>query len=305
MMLALRHPLHLLALFVLLSGADLLLTGYLLRDPAADAYEANWLAAHVLGEYGFGGLVVYKGLLVALAGAVIWLVGSRHLPAARCLGAFACAATGLVVLYSLALAGLAPKHPPTQVRELATLEREQQSLERRFELRKAFSAVLERWQTDLAAGRCTLREALATLSAWDEARRLARLVECWCPGSRASDDEYLAAMVVRGTLCLLKLEGSAPAQGRAERLLAGYLKHYGTALADFVRMDLTPADPYAPDSRREAVALRADPRPAAAPAQKAARLWPRFGGRPSGHAWAARFAFRGPWHRVPWAYRRA
>jgi hypothetical protein len=288
MMLALRHPLHFLTLFVLLSVADLLLTGYLLGDPAADAYEANWLAAHVLGQYGFGGLVVYKGLLVALAGAVIWRVGSHHLSAARCLGAFACAATGLVVLYSLALvAGLAPKAPATEIRDVATLEREQLALGRRLELRKAFSAVLERWQTDLASGRCTMSEALAALSTWDEARRLARLVACWCPGSDASDDEYLAAMVVRGTLCLLKLEGSGPARGRAERLFYGYLKRYGESLADYVRADLPSADP----------------RPADEPAQRAARLRPRFGSGHPAHSRGAPWAARGgPWRRALGAY---
>jgi hypothetical protein len=299
---ALRRPLHLLTLFVLLSGADLWLTAYLLGDPAAAAYEANWLAAHVLGRYGFGGLVVYKGVLVALVGAVIWLVGSRHLPAARCLGAFACTATGLVVLYSLALvAGLTPQPALVKVRELATVERERQALDQRFELHKAVSAVLDHWQTDLAAGRCTLSEALAALSTWDVARRLARLVENCYPDAHASDDEYLAAMVVRGTLCLLRVEGSAPARGRAERLLAGYLKRYGTTLADYILADLPSADPSRPDGRQETVALRADPRPAAAPAPRAARLWPRFGSGHPGHSWAAPYACRG---RVLGAYRR-
>src|SRR5437763_12538767 len=79
-MIALRRPWRLLTLFALLSGADLLLTCRLLGDPDAEAYEANWLAAHILGHYGFSGLVMYKGLLFALIGGGICLVGHLRTP---------------------------------------------------------------------------------------------------------------------------------------------------------------------------------------------------------------------------------
>jgi hypothetical protein len=296
----LRLPWRLLTLFALLSGADLLLTCRLLGDPDAEAYEANWLAAHILGQYGLSGLVMYKGLLVALVGGVICLVGHRRPPAARRLGAFACAATGLVVLYSVALlAGLTPYPVFAQARDIATLEREAEALDRHAEIRKAFSAVLDRWENDLAAGRCTLAEALAALSTWDEARRTARLVSCWTWRVQSTDQERLAAMVMRGSLYLLMVEGSTPARRRAEQLLAGYLRDYGPALADYVRGDFPWDTP-----PQETVARLADTQSAPAPSRGAGRR-PWYGKGSHAHPWAAPHAFRsGPWRRSPWAGRR-
>jgi hypothetical protein len=299
-MITLRRPWRLLTLFALLSGADLLLTCRLLGDPDAEAYEANWLAAQILGQFGFSGLIVYKGLVVALVGGVIFLLGHRRPPAARRLGAFACAATGLVVLYSVALwVGLTPYRLYAEVKDIATLEREAEALERHAEIRKAFTAVLDRWEADLAAGRCTLAEALAALSPCAEAMRTAGLVKCWTSDVDASHTELLAAMIMRGSLCLLRAEGSTPARRRAEQLLADYLRDYGTVLADYVRGDY-PWD----TSPQVTVAQLADTQPAPAPARGAGRR-PWSGKGSHAHPWAAPHAFRsGPWRRSPWAGRR-
>jgi hypothetical protein len=304
-MIKLRPPWRLLTLFALLSGTDLLLTCRLLGDPNSEAYEANWLAAHILGQYGFSGLVVYKGLLVALVGGLICLVGRRRPPAARRLGAFACAATGLVVLYSVTLwVGLTPHAVYAKLKDITTLEREAQDLNRNFEVRKAFAAVMDRWEKDLAAGRCTLCEALTALLAWDESRRTARLISCWTWRVQSTDRERLAAMVMRGSLCLLRMEGSAPARLRAEQLLAGYLRDYGPALADYVRGDFPWATPFRPDGPREmATQLAASPSDPA-PSRGAGRR-PRSSKGSHANAGASPHAFcNKPWRHSPGAWRR-
>ena len=91
-----------LALYVLLSVADLKLTASLLRAND-EAFESNPVAAACLERYGWRGLAVYKAAgVVAFAGAVILLI--RHRPKAGAgVVTFGCVALLSVTTYSYSL----------------------------------------------------------------------------------------------------------------------------------------------------------------------------------------------------------
>jgi Domain of unknown function (DUF5658) len=222
-------------LFVILSGADLALTCALLRHPASEHYEANWLAHSVLANLDFAGLAAYKGLTVLLVGLLVGLVARSRPTAARRLGAFACLAVGAVVLYSAALLALQASRPaPPELKDAVTVRREGEALSQAARGQGAFSAALARWSTALAADRCTLAEAVRDLSARDQAARFACGVRGPFGTAGTSDAECLAAMVVRGAVGRLLEDGSAAARARVRRLLASYRAEYGAALLPYV-----------------------------------------------------------------------
>src|SRR5437763_11781071 len=98
-----RQHRRLALLFVFLSVLDLALTWHLLRAGNGAVYEANWVAGGILSHFGFTGLALYKVLLVALVATLLCIVAAYRPRAARRLAAFACAAVGAVVIYSVAL----------------------------------------------------------------------------------------------------------------------------------------------------------------------------------------------------------
>jgi Domain of unknown function (DUF5658) len=222
-------------LFVLLSGADLALTCALLRHPAGGHYEANWLAHSALARFGFTGLAAYKGLTVLLAGLLVNLLARSRPAAARRLGAFACLAVGAVVLYSAALLVRQPARPANAMaKDLATVRRESQALSRAVLRQGAFDAALARWRTGLAAGRCTLDEAVRDLSGYEARERSVQAIRAGFGSPGSSDAECLAAMVVGGAVGELREAGSDAARGRAGRLLTAYHSAYGAALLRYV-----------------------------------------------------------------------
>jgi hypothetical protein len=90
-------------LFVLLSGADLALTWWLLGGSGGEVYEANPVANWWLARAGWAGLAGFKAALVLLVLGLAAVIG-RHRPrAADGVLCFACAAVAAVVLYSATL----------------------------------------------------------------------------------------------------------------------------------------------------------------------------------------------------------
>jgi hypothetical protein len=161
----LAHPLKLL-LFVLLSLADLALTGLLLGHSEGDVYEANPLARWCLVWYGPTGLVLFKAGVVSLVLGLAVVI-SRFQPraAGRVLG-FGCATLAAVVLYSATLCQAALVTPEER---LAQMDRESAEINRQTaperQQASAFRTLLARQGQLLSAGGCTLREAVEQLAA--------------------------------------------------------------------------------------------------------------------------------------------
>jgi hypothetical protein len=222
-------------LFVLLSCADLVLTCELLRHPSAGHYEANWLAHSILANFDFTGLAAFKGLTVMLVGLIVFLVARSRPVAARRLGTFACLAVGVVVLYSTALLARQASSPPRpSVKDVATLQLEQQALDLAAHRQGAFSTTLAHWRTEVAAGRRTLAEAVRDLSTSDQVERFARGVRGAFGTPGTANGECMAALVMRGAVGQLLEKGSAEARARAKQLLAAYRTEYGSALLEYV-----------------------------------------------------------------------
>src|SRR5262245_36528876 len=98
-------------LFILLSLADLALTGWLLGRPGAEVYEANPVARWWLAHYGWPGFAGFKAAVVGLVIALSAVIArSRPRAAGRVLG-LGCAGLAAVVLYSAALCPAAARSP--------------------------------------------------------------------------------------------------------------------------------------------------------------------------------------------------
>lgn len=95
-----------LALFNLLSGADLLLTWRLIRRGQGLVYECNPIASAWLSSFGWAGLVAFKLAMVATIGFLAILISVRHPKASGRILVFGCLITAAVVLYSCYLTHL-------------------------------------------------------------------------------------------------------------------------------------------------------------------------------------------------------
>jgi len=92
--------LGLISLFVMLSMADLALTGELLQRSHGMIYESNPVANWWLTSYGWPGLVAFKMMIVMfIVSLVVAISRLRPVTASRFLG-FACLALTVVIVYS-------------------------------------------------------------------------------------------------------------------------------------------------------------------------------------------------------------
>jgi hypothetical protein len=214
----LRRPRCLAVLFVLLSGADLALTCHLLQAGTGEVYEANWLAAEVLDHYGLVGLGLFKAGVVLLAGTLVYVVAAYRPALASRLLALACLAVGGVVLYSIALRGYLACDPSRQ--NLEALERESRLLDKAQRARTKFAWLLEQSVEALARGRCTLRDAVATLLALEADILRNRMAVHRNGLGGNSDAETLVVLVSYRALLALQEDGSPAARARAEEMLA-------------------------------------------------------------------------------------
>src|SRR5205823_1764857 len=89
-----------LALFALLSGADLFLTWRLLGQGLPSIAEGNPVAAWVLGQFGWAGLSAFKAAAVVSVGAAAVVIATRRPRLAVALLSFGCVALASVVWYS-------------------------------------------------------------------------------------------------------------------------------------------------------------------------------------------------------------
>jgi hypothetical protein len=292
---------------VLLSCADLALTCELLRDPAGGHYEANWLAHSILANFDFTGLAAFKGLTVLLVGLLVCLVARSRPTAARRLGAFACLAVGVVVLYSAALLARQASHPPQAgVKEEATVQQEELALIHAARRQAAFSAALARWRADVAAGRRTLAEAARDLSTSDQVERFAHGVRGAFGTPGVSNAECMAALVMRGAVGQFLDKGSGEARARAEQLLAAYRAEYGPVLLEYVLEEFGEGERLRLREQAAPVQVAESGGRQLSPGGKAARRCPACGPRPRGLGGATPLAWRSPPHRHPgWGARLA
>jgi predicted nucleic acid-binding protein len=150
--------------FLLLSAADLLLTAHLLRG-GVRFHEANPLAVWCLGRYGWLGLAAFKTATVLLAVGALVTLARRRPGAARLALTAACAAVGLVVLYSASLAAVVgPSLRRQEQRELEALAEEDRILDARCQKAHTYGRLLNRLSREVAAGR-PLAEAVVELEA--------------------------------------------------------------------------------------------------------------------------------------------
>jgi hypothetical protein len=87
-------------LFVLLSMADLALTGELLNRSQGRIYESNPVANWWLAYYGWPGFVAFKLAIVLFIVGLVMIISRLRPTTARRFLAFACMALTAVVLYS-------------------------------------------------------------------------------------------------------------------------------------------------------------------------------------------------------------
>ena len=154
-----------LALFGVLSLADLLLTLRLVHVSGGEVYESNPLASAWLELYGGTGLVIFKALAMTLvAGVALYISFHRPRAAGKVLG-FACLATGLVVVYSCYLVGVFGKAPhEARAEEVQQAEIHGKLLDREIHRERAYAVLLDQLVQDLIANRCTLAEGVERLA---------------------------------------------------------------------------------------------------------------------------------------------
>jgi uncharacterized protein DUF5658 len=155
---------RLMACFLLLSAADLLLTGWLLGSEGP-FFEANPLAAWSLERFGWVGLAGHKILSLLLATGGVVVLARRHPRAARWTLTLGCVTVALVVLYGASLAAVPAlreqyqQERAVQVREEARARR----LDRWSARRKACAKLRRRLSREVLSGRRTVASAVAEL----------------------------------------------------------------------------------------------------------------------------------------------
>jgi Domain of unknown function (DUF5658) len=166
-----------LALFTLLSGADLFLTWRLLARGLPSVCEYNPVAAWVLGWFGWSGLTVFKAMAAGVVVAAALAIAARRPRAACGVLAFGCITLAAVVFYG---AGFADIH---RVLGNSALDEDAVQAARGLQLEDGIGETnrrgeLKRQLTDgMVAGRLDFREAVDRLVAsefGDSAFRLMR-----------------------------------------------------------------------------------------------------------------------------------
>jgi hypothetical protein len=179
-----------LALFTLLSLADLSLTWYLLRHSDGAIYEGNPVARQFLDTYGWAGLAAFKAAAVLLCAGVCLTIARRRPRTAGRVLAFGCATLTGVVLYSCCLSGwvLFQQEPA-----VAALEEQDRQLDCRLRNGQEYHLRLNRLSEDLIAGRRTLPEAVRLLGETAKGRDEVWLASLRDNFNSRSDEEALAA----------------------------------------------------------------------------------------------------------------
>jgi hypothetical protein len=226
------HPCKL-ALFAVVSVADLLMTWQLIQATNGQVYETNPLANAWLCSFGWGGLAVFKGLavfLVMLSAICVSLyrpkVGSRIL-------VFASSVTGAVVLYSCYLChrDVAARAIADQDTELA--EQKGRLLDMQMQRQKDYQALLYRLTNDLVSCQRTLPEAVHTLANSEKGQNEVWLTKLRLAYPGRSDAECMALHI--GQHALVNVNHDVPLMKHmASRLEDEFREAFGSE----VRFDL-------------------------------------------------------------------
>ena len=220
-----------LALFGVLSVADLLLTLRLVHASGGEVYESNPLASAWLELYGGTGLAIFKGLALLLVVGVVLYISLHRPRAAGKILAFACLATGFVVVYSCFLVGLFGKapHEARTAEAVRDAEIHGQRLDRAISQERAYAVLLDELVHDLIANRCTLAEGVERLAATAKGQD-----PRWLDMLRKSYPDHTSAESMAlhlGYHTLVQVHGDPDHQERlAEKLEDDYQAHFGSAV---------------------------------------------------------------------------
>jgi hypothetical protein len=207
-----------LALFLLLSLADFVLTQILLEQQKPGIYEGNPVARQCLAGYGWPGLLAYKAAMVLTAATALGLIARQRPRLAGSILTFACAALTATVLYSGALA----VWRPVPVDEFTGINfgaeaDHQQYVRIRNGLRQ-----------ELISRRRTLRDAARALgeTAWAQQPGFIHGRRTVFPGR--GEEECFGAILVASAVAALPVAEPRTAS-LAEQLLGEFEATYGTA----------------------------------------------------------------------------
>jgi hypothetical protein len=165
------HPCKLL-LFAFLTAADLLMTWHLIDLPSGRVYEWNPVASAWLGSFGWVGLVAFKSLaMVDVMLACIVLSLRRPRLGGGILNA-ACAATGMVVLYSCCLCFHDGPNGVYRSEEAVREEHRSWLLDQEIQRGREYQSLMFKLCDDLVADRCLLHEAATQLANSPRAKAL-------------------------------------------------------------------------------------------------------------------------------------
>ncbi len=212
------------ALLGLLALGDLLLTAYLLLLRPGQFYESNPLARWALEHGGWAGLVGFKIFLVLVAASTVTALARwRPRTAARVLHA-CCCLTALVVVYSCGLVAAAQAETGVlSLRDDATIEAEARLLKDKVRQAREYTKILDRVSAELAAGHCTVAQAVRELAATEKGRDPVWLGQLRRLFRARTDREGLAASLLRYTygpsVSPLDTELSAPGTEFGPRIL--------------------------------------------------------------------------------------
>ena len=206
-------------LFAVLGLIDLSLTWYLLRFSSGHFYESNPVARWWLVRWGWAGLAGFKIATVLVVLASVSLIARSRPRRAMQVLTFACAATVLVVGYSCILLRSDPAR-----RGILKAEREivadADYLDTRLGQLQAYYRLRRQLAEDTVAGRYTLEEAVARLTAspwlrdplWQARLRLFYPGRSPREGVAASFRDYVAALQNANRVAATAREGVGYAQ---------------------------------------------------------------------------------------------
>jgi hypothetical protein len=247
------HPLKL-ALFALLSVADLFMTWQLVQAGDGNVYESNPIANAWLASFGWTGLAMFKGLaMVMVAGAALYVSLYRPKTGGRIL-TFACSATAMVVLYSCYLCLHPEPLNAASAEEAFAAEQKGRILDKEMSRQKQYHALLAQLSKDLMAHRLTLHDAVARLAESDKARNPQWMAVLHRTYPGRSDAECLAIHLISHALT------TAPHDLTVRQSLASQFEaEYQTTFGSEVLLDLalwTPnKEPSTPAAQPTYVAL--------------------------------------------------
>jgi hypothetical protein len=152
----------LLSCFILLQGADFLLTWLLVGSGhRTDVYEANPAALSILSRFGWAGLGMYKLAFTVIAAGAVLLVWQRRATTGRRLACFLCLAMLTVVGYSGVLLSR-PQDPV--VASIPALKARDSAISWQIEQLQHFMRQRNAISQDLLTGKIDCHQAIARMA---------------------------------------------------------------------------------------------------------------------------------------------